>query len=249
MTSPEPGAPWEGEERVAYLALALIPGVGPGRMRDLIQSCGSPSGALTAPLAFLEAVPEMKGAPAAAVHIARGSTRGTGCSDDLRRVGRSASAAGRRAVSRWRCSRWIHRRCCSSHSAGSISCRTLGGRDRRESRSHPLRRRGLRGPGRRRGGGGTRGRQRDGARARCGGASRRAGRGRRLDRRPRERPGCGLPRVQSAPLHPDVADGLLLTEAPPGERPFKGAFPKRNRLIAGLARATVVIEAAVGAAR
>ena len=41
-------------------------------------------------------------------------------------------------------------------------------------------------------------------------------------------------------------DGLLLTEAPPGERPQKGSFPKRNRLIAGLARATVVVEAAVG---
>jgi DNA processing protein len=40
--------------------------------------------------------------------------------------------------------------------------------------------------------------------------------------------------------------GLLLTECPPGERPQAGAFPRRNRLIAGLARVTVVIEAAVG---
>jgi DNA processing protein len=40
--------------------------------------------------------------------------------------------------------------------------------------------------------------------------------------------------------------GLLLTEFPPGERPHAGSFPRRNRLISGLARATVVVEAAVG---
>jgi DNA processing protein len=40
--------------------------------------------------------------------------------------------------------------------------------------------------------------------------------------------------------------GLLLTEFPPGERPNAGSFPRRNRLISGLARATVVVEAALG---
>ena len=40
--------------------------------------------------------------------------------------------------------------------------------------------------------------------------------------------------------------GCLLTELPPGERPHAGAFPRRNRLISGLAAATVVVEAAVG---
>jgi DNA processing protein len=38
-------------------------------------------------------------------------------------------------------------------------------------------------------------------------------------------------------------DGCLVTEYPPGERPNAGSFPRRNRLISGLARATVVIEA------
>lgn len=43
-----------------------------------------------------------------------------------------------------------------------------------------------------------------------------------------------------------AADGLLLTEFPPGERPTAGSFQRRNRLISGLARATVVVEAAAG---
>jgi DNA processing protein len=40
--------------------------------------------------------------------------------------------------------------------------------------------------------------------------------------------------------------GLLLTEFAPGERPTAGSFPRRNRLISGLARVTVVVEAAEG---
>jgi len=43
-----------------------------------------------------------------------------------------------------------------------------------------------------------------------------------------------------------VAAGCLLTEFPPGERPNAGSFPRRNRLISGLARATVVLEARDG---
>ncbi len=39
-------------------------------------------------------------------------------------------------------------------------------------------------------------------------------------------------------------EGLLLSESPPGERPHKGSFARRNRLISGLARVTVVVEAA-----
>ncbi|MGB7212406.1 MAG: DNA-processing protein DprA [Gemmatimonadales bacterium] len=39
-------------------------------------------------------------------------------------------------------------------------------------------------------------------------------------------------------------EGLLLTEFPPGERPHAGSFPRRNRLISGLARVVVIIEAA-----
>jgi DNA processing protein len=41
-------------------------------------------------------------------------------------------------------------------------------------------------------------------------------------------------------------EGLLLTEFPPGHRPHAGSFQRRNRLISGLARVTVVVEAAAG---
>jgi DNA processing protein len=41
-----------------------------------------------------------------------------------------------------------------------------------------------------------------------------------------------------------VQAGCLVTEQPPGERPHAHTFPRRNRLISGLAGVTVVIEAA-----
>lgn len=40
--------------------------------------------------------------------------------------------------------------------------------------------------------------------------------------------------------------GLLLSESPPGIQPTPGSFPRRNRIISGLSRALVVVEAAVG---
>src|SRR6266581_1583018 len=43
-----------------------------------------------------------------------------------------------------------------------------------------------------------------------------------------------------------VARGCLITECPPGERPHAHTFPRRNRLVSGLAAATVIVEAAVG---
>ena len=42
------------------------------------------------------------------------------------------------------------------------------------------------------------------------------------------------------------AEGLLMSELPPGQRPFRWSFPARNRIMAGLCEATVVVEAAEG---
>lgn len=59
--------------------------------------------------------------------------------------------------------------------------------------------------------------------------------------------GCGLDRVyppEHAALAREVAArGALLTEYPPGTAPLPAHFPWRNRLIAALARVTVVVQA------
>jgi DNA processing protein len=45
-------------------------------------------------------------------------------------------------------------------------------------------------------------------------------------------------------LHRSIASrGLVISENGPGVTPYKGAFPRRNRIIAALGRATIVIEA------
>ena len=59
--------------------------------------------------------------------------------------------------------------------------------------------------------------------------------------------GCGVdipyPRAHRV-LHERIArGGLLLSEFRCGEPPNKGSFPRRNRIIAGLASATIVVEA------
>jgi DNA processing protein len=40
------------------------------------------------------------------------------------------------------------------------------------------------------------------------------------------------------------AEGSVLSEMPPGQRPFKWSFPARNRIMAGLAQMTLLVEAA-----
>ncbi len=50
------------------------------------------------------------------------------------------------------------------------------------------------------------------------------------------------------PQHEELAErvarsGALISEMPPGTKPKKGMFPRRNRLISGLTLATIVIEA------
>jgi DNA processing protein len=59
--------------------------------------------------------------------------------------------------------------------------------------------------------------------------------------------GCGVDRDYPA-AHGDLArricaDGLVVAEYPPGVEPAPWRFPARNRIVAGLAQATVVVEA------
>jgi DNA processing protein len=59
--------------------------------------------------------------------------------------------------------------------------------------------------------------------------------------------GCGVdviyPRSHEALAVSVAASGALVSELPPGTPPLAGHFPLRNRIISGLARAVVVVEA------
>lgn len=59
--------------------------------------------------------------------------------------------------------------------------------------------------------------------------------------------GCGIdrdyPRAHAELARRVAADGLVVSEYPPGVEPAPWRFPARNRILAGLAAATVVVEA------
>jgi DNA processing protein len=61
--------------------------------------------------------------------------------------------------------------------------------------------------------------------------------------------GTGLdvcyPRAHASLQRDIAARGLLLSELPPEDAAHRGSFPKRNRIIAALARVTIVVEAPV----
>src|SRR4051794_30843421 len=54
-------------ERLAYLALVQVPGLGPARLRTLLDAFNSPLGAHSAPIAFLSTLPGMSHACACAI--------------------------------------------------------------------------------------------------------------------------------------------------------------------------------------
>ncbi|MBK7779267.1 MAG: DNA-protecting protein DprA [Ardenticatenia bacterium] len=59
--------------------------------------------------------------------------------------------------------------------------------------------------------------------------------------------GCGIdrcyPRANRHLVADIIAQGAVVSELPPGVEPLKGNFPARNRIISGLALATLVVEA------
>ncbi|MFO7767313.1 MAG: DNA-processing protein DprA [Pelovirga sp.] len=62
--------------------------------------------------------------------------------------------------------------------------------------------------------------------------------------------GCGVDHIyppENARLYQQIIDqGAVISEHPPGTRPAAGHFPGRNRIISGLARGVLIVEAAIG---
>ena len=232
------------EERAAYVALALTPGIGAVRLAALLDRFGSALGALSAPFAFLGTVPGLTRAAATAVAnatleqgvkaIAAAEEQGGACllatdpgfpaalreipdPPPLLFVMGDLALLGRPAVA------VVGSRDNSAY--GAEVCQAIAGG------------------------------------AAAAGLCIVSGMARGLDAAAHRAAldaegatigilGNGLGVVYPAANRPlyemMAARGLLLTEFAPGERPGVGAFPRRNRLISGLARVTVVIEAAAG---
>ena len=239
-----PLPPLEGEERLAYLSLALVPGIGPGRLRALLSACGSAGGALAAPFAFLRTIPDVGPALATAIQRVRLATAEQ-VLDDLQRLGGELLLPGDPRFPQ----------SLSPVTPPPLALFAAGKLDLLAKPAVAIV--------------GSRDHSRYGAEvceALAGGAAAAglvvvSGMARGLDAVAHRAAlavdggtigvlGNGLGVVYPAAnrqLYGSVEQhGLLLSELPPGERPHAGAFPKRNRLIAGLARVTVVIEAAVG---
>ncbi len=233
-----------GERRAAYVALALTPGIGSARLRTLLDACDTPLGALAAPLAFLCGLPGMSRAAATAVRDAsptdgartlrRIAELGGGCllPDDegfpeaLRQIPDPPTllfALGRTSLLAHPTVAIVGSR---DHTAyGALVCRQLA--SAAAERGIAV----VSGMAR-----GLDAQAHEAALAAGGGTIGVLGNGL----------GVVYPAANRALYERVGRDGLLLTEFPPGDRPRVGSFPRRNRLISGLARATVVVEARAG---
>ena len=232
------------DERLAYLALAQVPGLGPARLQSLLDACLTPLGAHSAPFAFLCTLPGITSACATAIK------------QTPLRAGRELAEAAERAGARILVPddgefpaqlRTIPDPPPVLFALGDLALlerpavAVVGSRDHTaygEAVGRTL-----------------------AARAARAGLAVVSGMARGLDAVAHAAAldvggstigvlgnGIGViyPAANRALYQRVAARGLLLTEFPPGERPHAGSFPRRNRLISGLARATVVIEAAIG---
>jgi DNA processing protein len=59
------------DDLAGYVALALAPNIGPARLRTLLDACGTPDGACSAPFAFLCSLPGFSRAAATGVRTVR----------------------------------------------------------------------------------------------------------------------------------------------------------------------------------
>jgi DNA processing protein len=232
------------DQRAAYIALAMVPGMGPARLRTLLQACETPLGACTAPFAFLRALPRFS--PAIATAIKQTSiAAGQEILDAATRL--SAQVLLPDDATFPRLLTQIPDPPILLFALGDLTlldrptAAIVGSRDHSSYGAEVCR-------------------MAVQAFARAGGVTV-SGMARGLDAIAHGSAldadggtigvlGNGLgviyPAANRALYERVSARGLLLTEFPPGERPNAGSFPRRNRLISGLARVTVVVEAAEG---
>jgi DNA processing protein len=232
------------DERVAYLALTQVPGMGAARLKTLLSGCKTAIGAHSAPIAFLRSLPSFSHAIASAIK-AIPLEAGRKIAEDAARLGAQVTVPGDpdyppllhhipdppavlfglgdHSLLLRPAAAIVGSRDHSSY--GAAACRALAGAVAEAGVVIVS--------GMARGldavahtaaldaGGATVGVLGNGF-------------------------GVIYPAANRA-LYDRVAQGgLLLSEFPPGERPHVGSFPRRNRLISGLSRVTVVVEAAVG---
>lgn len=232
------------DERSAYIALALTPGIGAARIDHLLNHCGSAHGALSAPFEFLCTVPGISVAAATAI---RESAR-TGVEPVLGGVERLGAHCLLPADPLFPAAfREIPDRPALVFAQGNLSLlerpavAIVGSRDHSEYGGEVA--------------------AEIAAAVAARGIVVVSGMARGLDAVAHAAAleaggttvgvlGNGLGVIYPAAnrkLYQRVLEGgLLLTEFPPGERPGLGSFPRRNRLISALARVTLVVEAAIG---
>ena len=233
----------EHAEVVATLALSLVPGIGSQRLRMLISTFGSAQAALAAPQSKLAALYGIGPAAATAIKEARGDD-GVRVLDSLKQLGARVLLAGDpdfpaslaeipdppAVLYAWGDITLLTRPCVAF--VGSRDHTTYGAEAARVLAAAVAPRavvvsgmaRGIDGIAHAAAldaGGGSIGVLGNGF-------------------------GVIYPAANRALYERMVAHGCLVTEHPPGERPHAGSFSRRNRLISGLSRAVVVVEAAVG---
>jgi DNA processing protein len=237
-------APLAGPDRDAYLALALVPGIGHARLRALLAACETAIGAFGAPIAFLQSVAGIGPTTARAIRACDPSA-GARAREAAAALGGSVLLPGDPEFPAALLT--IHDPPAALFAVGRTGLvgrpvvAIVGSRDHTAYGAEVCRglafaaaeagvvvasgmARGLDAVAHRAaldGGGGTIGVLGNGL-------------------------GVVYPAANRGLYEAVARDGLLLTEGPPGERPNAGSFQVRNRLIAGLAAATVVVEAAPG---
>lgn len=232
------------DERAAYLALALVPGMGPVRLRTLLEACKTSLGACSAPFAFLRTLPLFSSAIATAIKatsVAEGQAIAAKAEQLGARLLLPMDADYPTALKE------IPDPPTLLFASGDLTLLArpalaiVGSRDHSPYGADVCTR--FAGEFARAGGvvvsGMARGLDAVAHRAALdvgGGTVGVLGNGL----------GVVYPAANRALYERVSSHGLLLTEFPPGERPNAGSFPRRNRLISGLSRVIVVIEAAAG---